>query len=147
MEKSYLIAQITPFSTNKTKEIIKQPKIYFIDSGLRNIISKEFNPEFKGMAFENYVLSELIKKGFSPKYWRTKSNEEIDFVIERNSEIIPIEVKITSTDKIEKNIISFIEKYNPKKAFVVFYKGKEKEIDFRGCKVLFVNILSLLKNI
>ena len=93
MEKSYIIARVQPFCTNKSKEITKQPKLYFIDTGLRNIVVKDFQNDPSGILFENYVFSELLKLGFSPKYWRTKSKAEVDFVIETKTGITPIEVK------------------------------------------------------
>ncbi len=142
MEKSYLIARIQPFFTNKIKEISKQPKIYFIDTGLRNAILNNFNSEFEGKVFENYVLSELIKLGFKVKYWRTKSKAEVDFVIEKGKEIIPLEVKL-SQDKIEKSLHSFIEAYNSKKAFIITYKGEEKEIKAGKCRIIFTDVKRL----
>ena len=57
--------------------------MYFIDTGLRNVIAKEFDVESNGKVFENYVFSELLKLGIKPKYWRTKGNAEVDFVIEK----------------------------------------------------------------
>jgi len=92
MEKSYLITRVHPFFTNKLKEIVKQPKIYFIDTGLRNIIAKRFDVEPDGKLFENYVFSEIIKMGLTPKYWRTKTKSEVDFIVEKEKDIIPIEV-------------------------------------------------------
>ncbi|HEC92768.1 MAG TPA: ATP-binding protein, partial [Candidatus Atribacteria bacterium] len=68
MEKSYLIYRVPPFFTNKKKEIVKQPKLYFVDTGLRNVISKKFEVNIDGKLFENYVLTELLKMGFTPKY-------------------------------------------------------------------------------
>ena len=41
MEKSYLIMRVYPYFTNKLKEIVKQPKLYFVDTGLRNTIIKD----------------------------------------------------------------------------------------------------------
>lgn len=144
MEKSYLITRVSPFFANKIKEITKQPKVYFVDTGLRNIISKTFEAEPSGELFENYVLSELIKLGFQPKYWRTKSKAEVDFVIEKGKEIIPIEVK-TKAENIGKSMVSFIKEYKPKKAFVMFYKGEKRKIKIENCEVFFTNILELGK--
>lgn len=145
MEKSYLIIRITPFFANKNKEISKQPKIYFIDTGLRNAIAKSFSPEMEGRIFENYVLSELVKQGFIPKYWRTKNGVEVDFVIEKEGEIIPIEVKLNAEEhKIEKSFHSFIEIYNPKRAFIVFYEGTERDNKILNCMVHFTDVLGLL---
>jgi len=147
MEKSYLIIRVLPFYKNKIKEIVKQPKIYFIDTGLRNFIAKNFDKEPDGRVFENYVLSELIKSGFSPKYWRTKSKTEVDFILEKENKIIPIEVKIKSSGKIERNLAAFIETYKPKKAYVISFKGKTKSKRIKGCKVIFTNILELIKSL
>jgi len=146
MEKSYLIARIYPFFNNKTKEIIKQPKIYFLDTGVRNVISKEFPNELEGKLFENYVLSELIKAGFSVKYWRTKTGSEVDFIIEKDSEVIPVEVKLSSDANSLGGLNSFIKIYKPKKAFVVFYKGKTSKSRIDGCEIFYVNIFDLISS-
>lgn len=143
VEKSYLIFKISPFYTNKSKEITKQPKIYFVDTGLRNVIAKNFESEPDGRLFENYVLSELVKMGFFPKYWRTKTKTEVDFIIEKGKEIIPIEAKITTQSKIEKSLRVFIEAYKPKRAFVVTYKGERGQVKINNCKIIFTDILEM----
>ncbi len=146
MEKSHLIIRILPFYKNKLKEIVKQPKIYFIDNGLRNAVLNDFKSEVYGNVFENYVLTELLKMGKTLKYWRTKAGAEVDFILEDGLETIPIEVKINAKpNKVEKSLKSFIETYNPKKAFVITYKGKKGEIKVGNCKVVFTNILELKK--
>lgn len=145
MEKSYLIIRINPFYKNKINEIKKQPKIYFIDTGLRNSIAKGFNNTVDGRIFENYVLSELIKIGFYPKYWRTKSKSEIDFIIEKNNEIIPIEVKLNAEYKVKRSMLSFIEIYKPKRAFIIVYKGESKKMKINNCEINFINILEMRK--
>lgn len=147
MEKSYLIIRIMPFYKNKTKELVKQPKLYFIDTGIRNAIAREFhaNQESKGKLFENYVLSELIKAGSEPKYWQTKAGAEVDFIIQKGTENIPIEVKYTvNSDNIEKGMNSFISSYKPKRAFVVFSEGEKRRINKYGCDIKFVDVKSLL---
>lgn len=144
MEKSYLITVIRPFFTNKNKELSKQPKIYMLDTGLRNIIIKDF--KVNGKIFENYILTELIKYGYAPKYWRTKTKLEVDFIIEKENEIIPIEVKLTET-KIGRGLKSFIELYSPKRAYIAIFNGEEKTIHEKGCIIKFVKILSLKKEI
>ena len=141
MEKSYLIFRVQPFHSNKLKEITKQPRIYFVDTGLRNIIARKFESEIDGALFENYVLSEFLKFGFEPKYWRTKTDLEVDFVLEKDSEVIPVEVKTTSPENVERGMRSFIEEYNPKKAFIISYKGEKREEIIGKCKVFFIDIL------
>jgi hypothetical protein len=144
MEKSYLIYRVQPFYKNKIKEIIKQPKIYFIDTGLRNLISKSFNQTPEGNLFENYVFAELLKIGFSPKYWRTKSKMEVDFIVEKDSNVVPIEVKINAeTEKVERNMRTFIEEYKPKIAIIVSYESKKAELKIGNCKVFFTDLLGM----
>jgi predicted AAA+ superfamily ATPase len=141
LEKSYVIIRVSPFFTNKTKEITKQPKIYFVDTGLRNAIAKSFTAEIDGLLFENYILLELIKMGFSPKYWRTKSKIEVDFLIEIENIVIPIEVKINAeVGKIKMSLRAFIDYYKPEKAIVVAYKGKKGEMKVDGCTVIFTDV-------
>jgi len=144
MEKSYLIYRVLPFFTNKKKEIVKQPKLYFVDTGLKNIIANTFEVNIDGKLFENYVLTELLKIGFKPKYWRTKNKTEVDFIVEIDNKIIPIEVKIhTNVGKIEKSLRAFIDYYKPDKAIVVSLKGDKGTKIINGCKVIYTNPIDL----
>ncbi len=143
LEKSNLVQIVSPLFKNKLKEITKQPKVYFVDSGIKNYISKKFDNEIDGHLFENYVFEEIVKLNLQPKYWRTKTGSEVDFVVEIDGKTIPIEAKLTSPDKIEKNLFAFIKEYHPKKALVVFYKGDEKTIKEENYEVIFTNILNL----
>lgn len=145
-EKSYLMKMALPFFTNKSKEITKQPKVYFIDTGLRNAVVRGFPAEPSGKLFENYVFSETLKGGFTPKYWRTKAGAEVDFVVEYdNGTVIPIEVKLTAEPrKIERGLRSFIEEYGPKKAVVVTYGGSSGETKVGSCRVVFTDIPGMI---
>jgi len=144
MEKSYLIYRVHPFFTNKKKEIVKQPKLYFVDTGLRNVIAKNFDVRIDGKLFENYVLTELLKMDYTPKYWRTKTKTEVDFIVEQENNIIPVEVKIQATvGKIEKSLRAFIDNYHPKKAVIVSATGKKGESTINGCKVIYTDILDM----
>lgn len=144
MEKSYLIHRVNPFFTNKRKEIVKQPKLYFVDTGLRNSIAKSFDGKLDGKLFENYVFSELLKMGLIPKYWRTKAKAEVDFIVEKENEIIPIEVKLqTDIGKIERSLRSFIKTYNSNNALIVTYKGEKGKERINGCNVHFTDILGM----
>lgn len=148
LEKSYLIVRVPPFYSNKLKEMTKQPKLYFVDNGIRNAISGEFpqNLENQGKLFESYVFTELLKKGVNIKYWRTKGGAEVDFVLEQNNENIPIEVKLHSeAGKIGKSMRSFIERYSPKRAFVVSYAGETSKTIVGKCSVQHVRVNELFK--
>ena len=116
LQKTYVLAECRPYYQNKRTELVKAPKSFFIDTGFRNAIIKNFQPlserPDQGALYENSIASELLKNGYEIRYWRTKAKAEVDFVIDQNSEIIPIEVKISATH-IPKSLHSFIEKYNP----------------------------------
>lgn len=137
LEKSYFMISIKPYYTNKNKELSKRPKIYLLDTGLRNSMTN--TRVMDGKIFENYVATELIKAGHIPKYWRTKTKVEVDFIIEKNNEIIPIEVKL-SEQNIGRGIQSFIQQYKPKKAYIVIHKGKEQTLKRSECTIKIIRV-------
>ena len=146
LEKSHLILLVSPYHSNKNKEISKQPKIYFIDTGLRNTITKTFPSDVEGKLFENYIATELIKAGFSPKYWRTRAGAEVDFIIEIDQKIIPIECKL-SADSVKRSLRSFINTYHPDKAFIVNYECINKNIVLENCQVNICDVRTLIKSL
>jgi len=146
LEKSYLIKRVPPFFTNKKKEIVRQPKVFFIDNGVRNLLANDFADEPDGHVFENYVYTELIKIGHKPKYWHTKMGAEVDFVLEIGKEVVPVEAKLTAKPgKIERSLRAFINYYEPKRAYVVSYSGAKGKMEVNGCKIKFVDVLGLRK--
>jgi predicted AAA+ superfamily ATPase len=142
MEKSHLIIRIQPFYSNKIKEITKQPKVYFLDTGLRNAIV-QFKFDVDGLVFENYVLSELIKMGLDVRFWRNKTKSEVDFIVATRDEIIPIEVKLTSS-RLSRSMQAFIKTYRPQRGFVVNYESKKQVVKYDGTSIEFLDIYSLL---
>jgi predicted AAA+ superfamily ATPase len=118
LEKTFVLQKSTPFFTNKRLELIKSPKFFFIDNGFRNMAIKNFLPSPNrtdlGALNENFIAAELVKKGYPIRYWRTKSKAEVDFILEDQGEIVPLEVK-TNLNKasVSKSFRSFFEKYTP----------------------------------
>ena len=131
LEETFIIKRIKPFFTNAKKELVKAPKVYFIDNGLRNFALMNFNNLSeridRGAVFENLIASELlkiVKPPHSLHYWRSLQKAEVDFVVRKgNGEIVPIEVKAQKMDKpaVSRGYGSFLAKYNPKKAMLVNY--------------------------
>lgn len=142
LEKSYMITRVRPYFKNKGVELAKQPKLYFSDTGMRNAIADLFPNELEteGKTFENYVLNEIQKAGFSPNYWKSKSKAEVDFIVQKEGRLIPIEVKLYSEGKIEKSLRSFVEKYKPKKALIVAYKGEKEKTTLNGCEIKTISV-------
>lgn len=146
LEKTFICSQIKPFYTNKRIEIAKSPKIYFYDLGFRNISIDNFSSERAdiGSMHENFVFSELVKHDIFPKYWHTKSGAEIDFVIEKEGKVIPVEVKSNlSKETLAKSFYSFVEKYKPKKGYItsLSFEGKRK---INNCEIIFIPLLKLM---
>ncbi|MBP6978425.1 MAG: ATP-binding protein [Bacteroidales bacterium] len=89
LQKCYHIHLLRPFYMNLRKELIKMPKIYFHDLGLRNALLNQFHPIIqridKGMVIENYAFIRLrtIVGNELLRYWRTSDGNEIDFIITR----------------------------------------------------------------
>jgi len=138
LEKTYVLSLVRPYFTNKRLELVKNPKVYFIDTGLRNAVVGHFQPlvlrSDKGALYENHVFSERIKADRQVKFWRTKSGAEVDFVIDSS---VPVEVKShLSGPVIGKSLYSFIEKYRPEKAYILNENLFTDEM-FNGAKILF----------
>lgn len=68
--------------------------------------------DFKGGMTENYVNTQLITNGYKTYYWTSERGAEIDFVIQREGAIIPIEVKSADNTK-AKSLGVYIQKYKP----------------------------------
>jgi len=135
LEACNQIYLVKPFYRNKGKRIIKSPKIYFLDTGflcfLSGITSREqiFKGPLAGRLLENVVLGEILRdflnKGEMPKifWWRTSYGEEVDFIMEREGKIYPVEVKLSSRTNREmaSSLISFSKLFKKEtgKAYLV----------------------------
>ena len=98
--ETYLVVSLRPFFSNKNSELVKIPKIHFIDNGVRNYFINNFNPVSRrndsGFLFEGFVLSELLKSGIKTdiiKFWQDKNRHEVDIILDFVSKQIPIEIK------------------------------------------------------
>ncbi len=99
MQKCFHIALISPFYRNLRKELVKMPKVYVMDSGLRNCLLNNFQPVTsrtdRGEVWENGVYRMLAEKyGVdSIRFWRTSAGNEVDFVLPDIAEPFALEVK------------------------------------------------------
>jgi predicted AAA+ superfamily ATPase len=101
LEASYQLVRLPAYAENRTKRLIKTPKAYWCDTALALRLAGASRPQ--GPHLENLVLSDLLawrdaSVAERPElfYWRTATGEEVDFVIERGSELVAVEVKATS---------------------------------------------------
>jgi len=108
LERSGLVYLLKPYSPNVTKRIIKTPKMYFLDTGLCAYLCRWEAPDtlyagaMDGAILETYCLGEILKSywhnGINPLiyFYRDTDQKEIDFVIEKNMTLYPVEVKKTA---------------------------------------------------
>ena len=111
LEKAYVIFRVNPFNRNLRNEIKSNRKIYFYDNGVRNAIISAFNPielrNDKGALWENFLISERLKylhynKIYANTYfWRTKQQQEIDWVEEKDLKVYGYEFKWSSKKKVK----------------------------------------------
>lgn len=107
LEFGGLVYLLPPYYNNVTKRIIKTPKLYFLDTGLCAYLTGWDNPKsleagaMNGAILETYVFTELLKsywhnaKEPNIYFYRDRDGKEIDFLLEMNNTLYPIEVKKT----------------------------------------------------
>jgi len=115
-------------------------KIFLLDTGLlgamlnlssANIIEpNKLFTEYKGAFIENYVACELKKlRENELYYWTSKSDAEVDFLIEDHDEIYPVEVK-SGLSRNKKSLLSYKNKYNPKLIFRTSPRNYKQQDNF-----------------
>ncbi len=139
---SYIIFLLQPHHKNFSKRLIKSPKLYFYDTGLAcSILGIEatdqlINHYLRGNLFESFVVSELCKQryniGREPRvyFWRDQTGHEVDCIIEKAQELIPVEIKVNSA--ISQDMFSGINYWNklaktkhPEGSSFLVYGGKD----------------------
>jgi len=127
-EKTFVIIMVSPFYRNVRKELTKMPVVYFNDIGLLNFINGTLGTVDMfsgGFVFQNLIfllLKDRYKNtGASIHYWRTKDKAEVDFVINKGLEIVPVEVKYSALKNlsVSRSLRNFINTYSPKEAYIV----------------------------
>lgn len=103
LEKAFVIFRLKSFSRNLRNEIKTNQKIYFYDTGIRNMIIGNFTTlelrQDKGALWENFLISERMKKNSyenslaRPYFWRTVQQQEVDYVEESSGKITGYEIK------------------------------------------------------
>ncbi len=121
LEAIFVIFQVRPYSQNIARSILKEPKIYFFDTGL-----VEAND---GARFENYIALSLLKniyiendyqaKEKTLHYIRTKDGHEVDFAIANAGQLETLIEAKYSEKNFDKNLVYFSEKYKCRASQVV----------------------------
>ncbi len=109
LETSYIAFSLQPYFENFGKRVIKSPKIYFYDVGLLcyllriNSVAELASHYAYGQIFENFVITEVIKKQCNKRkneknyFWRDNNGIEVDMIIDEGEVKHAIEIKSAQT--------------------------------------------------
>ncbi|MCL2246264.1 MAG: ATP-binding protein [Lentimicrobiaceae bacterium] len=117
LQKCFHIALVRPFFKNIRKELIKMPKIYLLDTGLRNCLINNFELPFfrldKGELWENMYFKLLVEKYSMDDifFWRTSDGNEVDFVLNHIENPYAVEIKFAQSAIRESKYKTFRENY------------------------------------
>ena len=105
LTESFIFCSVDRFDIVGKQLLKVNKKLYMVDLGLMGamvktdpaqvLIKNDIFKEYKGGMTEQYVLQQMKSKGVSPIYYHNTDNSrlELDFVIQRNAQMVPIEVK------------------------------------------------------
>ncbi len=115
LEQAFIVFRLPSFGKNLRNELKTSQKIYFYDVGIRNGLIGDFRPTASrqdiGGLFENYVIAEYKKQNIGNLYfWRNYDGQEVDLLIEKNTEISAVEIKWSKETTLAK---AFLENYQP----------------------------------
>ncbi len=129
---------VEPYHRKEDRGLIsKAAKFYLFDVGVAGFLAKrkilEEKGEGFGKAFEHFIYMELNayrnyeNKDFRINFWRTKSGQEVDFILDGK---IAIEIKSTRIDQRDlSGLRTFIAEYKPLKAIVVSNERLKRSVD------------------
>lgn len=132
LETSYMAVRLRSYSVNRTKRLMRSPKLYWGDTGIALHLSGSPSPS--GEHLENLILCDLLCwrdssiEQIGLYFWRTATGEEVDIVIDHQDELIPIEIKSANSVRFRdaKNIISFQREYKDRtRQGLLLYNGDE----------------------
>jgi predicted AAA+ superfamily ATPase len=132
LEASYQLLRVESYAVNRTKRLVKSPKLYWNDTGLALHLSAEREP--RGAHLENLIVSDLFTwretRTHRPNilFWRTSKGAEVDLVIETPRGVLPMEVKSSPSVRTDdaRHLITFLDEYPDKASTgVLIYGGKD----------------------
>jgi predicted AAA+ superfamily ATPase len=109
LETSGLVKLLEPYHNNVAKRIVKTPKLYFLDTGLAAFLTGWDSPAsleagaMNGAFLETHAFTEILKSYWhngkypSMYFYRDADQKEIDFLLEQNMTLYPVEVKKTAS--------------------------------------------------
>ncbi|MBI2609012.1 MAG: ATP-binding protein [Deltaproteobacteria bacterium] len=147
LSHTYICYPLYSYSKNLGNELKKSRKYYLYDLGIRNMLLKNFNTLKKrddtGMMGETFVFHNLIhqqKSNMEIRFWRTKSDYEVDFIVLKNQLPYPIEVKTTlGKAHIPEGLKKFIDTYPETQEAIIFCKDVRNVTQYKTTKIHFLH--------
>lgn len=141
LQSSFIIYLLQPYHGNFNKRLIKSPKLYFYDTGVACSLLGITNAKqvlhhaAKGALFENMVIAEHLKNQYNTGakdnlyYWRDKTGNEVDIIIEKFTGVTAIEVKAGETISTDyfKGLEYFSSLSKKRNTGLLIYGGKEEQ--------------------
>jgi predicted AAA+ superfamily ATPase len=129
LEASYLLVRLPAYSVNRTKRLIKSPRLYWGDTGTALNLAERDEPG--GEHLENIILNDILAwrdarlERAEVFYWRTQIGEEVDLVIETGGKLLPIEVKATSRPGLDdaRHMRTFRSEYKNARSGLLLHTG------------------------
>ncbi|OGL46962.1 MAG: hypothetical protein A2161_09320 [Candidatus Schekmanbacteria bacterium RBG_13_48_7] len=156
LDDCLIIERIEPITESKTrKKLTRSNKYVFFDLGVMRICANEppiLHRSLKGFLFKQFIGLELIRsshisdKSLKIKFWRDPCGPEVDWVIDKQGEYIPIEVKWTDTpnERDIKCLQKFLEEYkNSQNGYLVCRTPREVKLDKKIMAIPWENIAEL----
>lgn len=109
LEQSGLVYRLKPYFSNLGKRLVKNPKLYLLDSGLLCYLLSIYDPKvlslhpLRGQVFESFVVAELLKERYNQGlpdtlyYYRDQKGLEVDLVVEEGNTLTLGEIKSSAT--------------------------------------------------
>jgi predicted AAA+ superfamily ATPase len=123
LEDCLIAEKVEPYTKSKTRNrLSKSNKYLLFDLGVRRFAAREgvqVNAEHRGRLFEQFIGLELLrlihlsKQRMQLKYWRDLNGMEVDWLLETEGKLIPIEVKLTDSPRLQdaKHLRVFLSEY------------------------------------
>lgn len=138
LESTYIIFTLKPYHNNRTKRLVKSPKVYFVDTGLLCYLLGIDTPDRLmkssegGHIFENMIVAEVLKKAAHHAerpglfFYRTASGVEVDLIIERAGNISAYEIKFAKslTREMAQPLLLFTQEHKVQKASILSLQEK-----------------------
>ena len=136
LQASYILYLLPPYFKNFNKRVVKSPKLYFYDTGLACFLLRIKDPQLlathpaRGALFENFVITEMLKNRYNAGqpsnlyYWRDRSGNEVDVLIDEGVTQTPVEIKSGQTITPDYfRGLKYWERLTGKRGGIIFYAG------------------------